>query len=133
MAAEKKVVVDASVVVKWFLNEVDSAKALELLDAHIAGNMLLIIPDLAFIEVMNVLRYKGKSIEELAKANRALWDLQLHVEKTSSFLLEKAAQVALKYDFSFYDALYVALAGLFGVPLITADKDLQKAPNVVLL
>lgn len=132
METEKKVV-DASVVAKWFLNEQGSDEALKLRDDHIACRTFLIVPELAFLEVLNALRYKGQDADALKKANNALWDAQLHVEKLNSFLLEKAAQAALKHNSSLYDAVYVALANKFGVPLITADKALRKTPNAVLL
>jgi len=62
-----------------------------------------------------------------------LWGLQLHIERVNSFLLERAMHLAIEYNLSVYDALYVAVANNFGVPLITADKALGKVPNVILL
>lgn len=132
MEREKKVV-DASVVVKWFLNEQDSAKALKLRDDHANGKTLLIVPDLLFIEVLNTLRYKEHNIKTISQANTLLWEMQLHVEKTNKFLLEKALQAAVTHNLSLYDALYAAVAGIFGIPLVTADKELQKIPNTVML
>lgn len=132
MAPEKKIV-DASVFVKWFLNERGAEKARQLREEHIAGRILIVVPELAFLEVLNALRYKGKSEDYLLKVNQLLCDTQLHVEKINTFLLDKAIQVALKYDLSLYDALYVSLANLFGTTLITADKALKGIPNTVLL
>ncbi len=132
MAREKKVV-DASIIVKWFADEAGTKKALGLLDAHASGKILLVAPELAFLEALNALRYKGKSEKELLAANRDLWEVQLHIEKLNEFLLEKATQIALQHGLSIYDAIYVSLANMFGVPLITADEDLQKIPSVLLL
>jgi len=132
MAAEKKVV-DSSIIVKWFLNEPDSDKAIKLRDDHINGKILIIVPELAFIEVMNALRYKNCNTAELSKANSALWDIQLHVEKLDLFLLEKTYNIALKHNISIYDSLYIALAGIFNTFLVSADKELLKVPNVVLI
>lgn len=128
MEREKKVI-DASVVAKWFLNEPDSEKALKLRDGHANGKILLIVPELIFIEVLNALRYKEHNIEALKAANKALSDIQFHVEKINPFLLEKSIQTALKYDLTLYDALYITLSNAFGIPLITADKELLKVPN----
>jgi len=132
MAREKKVI-DASIAVKWFTNEPDSDKAIKLRDEHCTGNILLIAPELLFIEVLNALRYKGQSAETLSIANKALSDLQIHVEKLNTFLLEKAITTALKHDLSLYDAVYGALANIYGIPLITADKAMQKMPNAKIL
>ncbi len=132
MAIEKKVV-DASVVVKWFLNEESSDKALSLLSLHGAGEIVLLIPDFCFLEVLNVLRYKRKDAKFLIEINKTLGDYQLHVEKVDISLLEKACILALKYNLTVYDAIYLALAHLYGTHLITADKDLAKQPNGFLI
>ena len=132
MAREKKII-DASIIVKWFVNENDSEKALKLLDEHVNGQTLLVVPELMFIEVLNALRYKGQTTEALTKANNALTDVQFHVERLNKFLLDKAIESALKNNISLYDAVYVSLANLYGAPLITADKALQKIPNTTML
>lgn len=132
MAREKKVI-DASVVVKWFLEEEGSKEALQLREQHLAGKITLIVPELLFLEVLNALRYKGATQKKLAEANRALWDMQLHIEKMNSFLLEKACVLALEHNLSLYDALYLALALLYGCSLVTADTALAKSAHVVVL
>lgn len=132
MAGEKKVV-DASVVIKWFVNEQGSNAATELRNNHIKGDAFLIVPDLLFIEVLNALRYKGATSKELSEVNEALWEMQFHVEKMNPFLLEKSIQVALQYKLTLYDALYVAIAQTFGLPLVTEDAALLKVPNSIQL
>lgn len=132
MAREKKVV-DASVLVKLFLHEENDDKALALVQDHIAGKALIIVPELVFLEVINALRYKKQDVDALDKANQRLWKLQFHVEKMNAFLLKRTAELALEFNLTVYDALYVAVANNFGAPLITADKALGKVPNVVLL
>lgn len=37
---------------------------------------------------------------------------------------------SLRHNFSFYDALYVALASYLGIPLLTADTRLSRAPGL---
>jgi len=132
MAPEKKVV-DASVVVKWFVNEHDSEPARALRNAHIAGDIRLIVPEITMIEVMNALRYKKISDDQLREAHRALWDIQLTIEKTTPFLLEKALGIARTYNLSVYDALYAATAQLYGAVLITTDDALLKMLNTRML
>ena len=50
-------VLDASVILKWFLEEENSEKAITLKDGHSRGEFLVVIPDLAIYEVANALRY----------------------------------------------------------------------------
>ena len=58
MEREKKVV-DASVLFKLYAHEAGSDKAIMLRDAHVDGKILLIVPELIFLEVLNAMRYKG--------------------------------------------------------------------------
>lgn len=132
METEKKVI-DASIIAKWFLNEPNSDKAIKLRDEYINKEVILITPELAFVEVINVLRYKGGSQESLSVANKSLWDLQLKIEKLTQFLMEKAAHLSIKYNVSIYDSLYIAIANIYGISLVTADKKLADIPNVTLL
>lgn len=132
MAKQKKVV-DASVIVKWFLNEEKKTEALKLRDEHISEKSMIIVPELLFVEVINALRYKRADERRLLEASEALWEIQLHVEHTNSFLLQTAVSLCLKYELSLYDALYAALAQLHGCQLVTCDNKLGKLPNAVLL
>ena len=132
MAREKKVV-DVSIIVKWFVSESDSELALQLRDEHIQGTLLLAVPELAFTEVLNALRYKGGTAKSLQEAVRALFELQLHVERTNIFVMEKACILALEYDLTLYDALYVAVSQIHGCALVTADEKIMKVPNAVAL
>ena len=132
MAREKKII-DASVAVKWFVEEQGSDKAMILRDEHISGKITLVAPELIFLEVLNALRYKKIDAETLTKINTALWDTQMHIEKLNQNLLEKSAETALKYNLSLYDAIYLVLANSFGTLLVTADTALAKTPNAILL
>jgi predicted nucleic acid-binding protein len=131
MAREKKVI-DASVVAKWFLKEANTDKALKLREEHLTGKTTLIVPELIFLEVLNALRFRPVHGEKaIKKANNDLWDTQFHVERISPYLLEKAAQLALKHDLSMYDAIYAALSQLHGCALVTEDEKLSKLPQAV--
>lgn len=131
--AREKAVIDASVVLKWFLHESGREEALEIGQKHRLGQVQLVVPDLLFVEVLNVLRYKGASSQELKDINRTLWNLQFRVERVNSLLLEKATCLALQYNLSIYDSLYLAVSIFHGISLITADKALAKAPSTTLL
>jgi len=130
MERQKKII-DASIIVKWFVNEDGTDLALSLRDEHINGESFLIVPELAFLEVINALRYKTKDLAALKEANDVLWELQLHVEKLNKFLLDRASEIALKNNLSLYDAVYLALARIYGSPLYTSDNQLAKCENVV--
>jgi predicted nucleic acid-binding protein len=122
-------VVDASVIVKWFLHhqEADRDRALALRDLHISGRSTIYIPRLAFLEVLNAIRFSSKGDEEDGEtALEALQDLNLETKSADVNLLRKANAIAWAYKITIYDGLYVALAEQVGYPLITADQVMVK-------
>jgi predicted nucleic acid-binding protein len=125
MARQKKVV-DASILVKWFAKENGSDKTEQPLEAHVRGDLLLIVPELVFLETLNALRYKGCTEERLAVIARTLVNAQFHTEMLNVLLLEKTCHEAIMNNLTIYDALYAALAQLHDCPLVTADEKLKK-------
>jgi predicted nucleic acid-binding protein len=122
-------VVDASVIVKWFLHqqEADRDRALALRDLHISGRSTIFIPQLAILEVLNAIRFSTKAEEEDGEtALETLQDLNLEIKATDVTLLRKANAIAWAYKITIYDALYVGLAEQVGYPLITADEVMVK-------
>lgn len=122
-------VVDASVIVKWFLHqqEADRDRALALRDLHISGRSTIYIPRLALLEVLNAVRFSPKGDEEAGEmALETLQDLHLETKAADVNLLRKANAIAWAYKITIYDALYVALAEQVGYPLITADDVMVK-------
>ncbi len=119
-------VVDASVVVKWFVPEVHAEAARNLLREGFA----LSSPDLVRAEVGNVMWKKWRrgqlSSEVVEGVLRDLGGFTLEIE-TSGPLLRMAWDVARRFDRSFYDGLYVALAARAGCPLVTADRKLYNS------
>jgi predicted nucleic acid-binding protein len=119
------IVVDASVIVKWFIPEVGAVPAKALLAA---GDELM-APELARIEVASALIRKGIS-QQLAGADvesalrawfRALADGQVFLLPNADDL-ETAAKLALELQHPLPDCLYLAAAERLGVALITADR-----------
>lgn len=124
MSATTGYVVDASVVVKWLVDEEGSDAAAELAGESLAA------PTLLLAECANVLWVKarvGELDREQAKERTALLvDLPVTLEPIAS-LIADASDLALRLDVTVYDALYVALARRRGDLLITADHKLARA------
>jgi predicted nucleic acid-binding protein len=122
-------VVDASVLVKWFLHEkeADRDRALALRDLHISRRSTIFIPQLALLEVLNAVRFSPKADEEDGEmALETLHDLNLETKPAEVDLLRKANAISWGYKITIYDALYVGLAEQVGHPLITADEVMVK-------
>jgi predicted nucleic acid-binding protein len=116
----RKVVVDASVAAKWFVPEIHSAAAERLLDPSI----VLCAPDLIGPEIGNILWKKVRRGEitraEAGEILGAFTSLPLEI-RPSSALLPAALELAIEFDRSVYDSLYLALAVAEECALVTAD------------
>ncbi|MCH6545140.1 MAG: type II toxin-antitoxin system VapC family toxin [Deltaproteobacteria bacterium] len=120
-------VVDASVVVKWFMEEEDRDRALALRELHTSGRSTLFVSELTFLEILNAIRYGPRAKEEDgAETVHVLENFHLQVKPTEFALLRKANAIAWAYKITIYDALYVALAEQLGYPLITSDDTMVK-------
>ena len=119
-------VVDASVGVKWVLREEHSETAQKLLH----GNNRLIVPNLFYIEVGNVLWRRvgsGDITEEQGKRylNRIL-AIPLDVIHDEDSIVD-AYLIARETGRAVYDSLYLALSIRESVQVITADKRFYNA------
>jgi predicted nucleic acid-binding protein len=129
-AARLECVVDASVGIKLFIEEPFSDKA-DTLFAHLAADppALLVVPDLFYIECVNILwkhvRRFGYPATAAQKDLVSLGKLSLHSTSTAS-LMADALRLAVAQGITAYDACYVALAQQFGVPCVTADEKLVR-------
>lgn len=116
-----KLVVDASVAMKWFVPEVHSDAAARLLDA----DFVLCAPDLIVSEVGNTLWKKVRRGELTARDAEAVIAAfnSIPMELYSSRLLMPAAfEIAVTLDRTVYDSLYLALAVIQKCALVTADR-----------
>ena len=121
-------VVDASVLVKWFLHqqEADRERALALRDLHISGRSTIYIPQLALLEVLNASGLSKGRGRRRRDGFRSTPGSKSRNKTTEFNLLRKANAIAWAYKTTIYDALYVALAEQVGYPLITADEEMVK-------
>lgn len=88
-------VIDASVVIKWFIEEKDSAKALLLKDNHINSKTILIAPDLLIYEVANVLLFsKIFTPLEIKGCLQDLYELEIDLINPSIDFVLSAIELA---------------------------------------
>lgn len=123
-----KTVVDASVAIKWFVQEPLSQNAEKILQEHIEGKRLIFAPDLVIYEVGNALHFRGLAVEDVKRAFQDMADFQLHIEKATITLVLNAVRLARSYKLTVYDAAYAALAEVMGAELITADEKVSTLP-----
>ena len=117
-------VFDASVVVKWLL---DDPLAEAARDARLALRPA-VAPDLMVIEVANALRrYVVQGELQAAAAEENLSVIKDVVELFDHApLLDEAFSLACRFNHSMTDCLYAVLARRLNLPLVTADAKLAR-------
>ena len=116
-------VVDASVAVKWFLEEAHTPEALGLL----SNTNQLHAPDFLLVEVASVVCQRIQRGQLLPEPGQqvlpALRLLPIQIAPTTD-LLDSAVAIAMSTATSLYDSLYLALAALVEARMVTADRRL---------
>ena len=118
------VVIDASVAIKWVVDEGDSDAAVAVL-----GGRSLLSPDLLIAECANILwkkvRRRELTTDEAIIAARTLQQADIDILPTRH-LMDTATRLAIDLNHAAYDCIYLALAMEHGCPLVTADDRLRR-------
>jgi predicted nucleic acid-binding protein len=126
MARCHEIVLDSSVVVKWFSTETKTVEALKLLDSYIQGTVELTISEILICEVGNALRYKPDyDTPKWKTALAQLFNLHMNLTHLTKDLITRTGEIAYDGKVTFYDALPVAIAEHKKTICITADEDTQ--------
>lgn len=116
-------VIDASVAVKWFIDEdgSDVARDLQALVMYAPAFIIVEVANIMWLKVRRgELTVKG-ALERLAKMRAT--PIAMSDDET---LIEKALELATTLAHPIYDCLYLVLARARGVPLLTADRRLAR-------
>lgn len=135
---KEELVLDSSVIIKWFCQEEGTDIALGIREDFIEGTKTITTPDLSMYEIANALRYnKTITKEEIEEAVNSLIDLGINIIVPTKNVMKSAIDIAFDANITLYDAFFVALAKELGFSLVTADKSLfekiKKFKFVVLL
>ncbi len=121
------VVADASVIVKWFVEEDHSETSLRMRDDYVAQRTTIIVPAVAQFEVLNALRYSGGfGTDDLLEVARTLDGYQFMEVMLHGDYSGKAVKIAMDLGITVYDASYLALGEVRGIDVFTADEELLK-------
>ena len=115
------VVADASVLLKWCLNEEENTDADELKGLFLNEKLEIWVPEHFFVEIGNVIArvYPDESIN-IFQSYINMGFKRVPISLSSSSL---AFELMKKFEkISFYDALYHAVALKYGIEFLTFDK-----------
>lgn len=121
------VILDSSVVAKWFFPEEHSEEALRVKDDFASNAITLSVPLLLYYEINNLLKTATKSFRINANNALSVYEAFLKLDfivYSSENLMTKALKKAIEFDISSYDASYIVLADYLEKPLYTADQKL---------
>ena len=127
----KRLVIDASVALKWFLlDEKYGDRALDLLERFVRGELDLAAPSLLVYEVINglvIAQRKGRIAEEKVLSSISGF-LNLGITFVDVAGLEaRVLHFCRVYDRSAYDASYLAVAEQDSLALVTGDERLYNS------
>ena len=124
------VVLDASVVLKWFLaDEEDRDHAIGLRDAIVRGDLDPFAPSYLALEVaaglVRASRRGRVDPDVVLPSLDALSQMGIGIEDIAS-VASSAASIALNLGLSVYDAAYLAVAAKVDAALVTADVNVHR-------
>ena len=127
-----RVVLDASIGVKWFKyeNEDNVDRAIKLQRKHLQDEIEIIVPDLFFYEIMNTLLSKKYfSVDDVCSASESLHCLNMKVICPGKEIIDNAVYIADKTKLTFYDSLYIAVAINKKALLLSEDLEILQNKN----
>ena len=120
-------VIETSVVAKWFVEEDERDKAILVRNQLLSGKISLVAPRLLIYEMGNVLTLNTNlNSKEISDALRSLVDIGLEIYVMGFDELEMATKISRKFNITFYDAVFASLAKILDTKLVTADKSLTR-------
>lgn len=122
-----KIVLDSSVLIKWVkTRDEELVKEAHALLAEVENRPLEVhVPALLLYEIGNILLLKTRlDFAALDDALDHLEGLPFTVAPPATPLLRRAARLGRRFDLTFYDASFLALAVELDCPYITADQRL---------
>lgn len=130
---KRKVVVDASVALKWIPGpREEKVKEAKKIYQKIAGGEIEgWAPSFLALEMLNILVRKRKADPELAVRGIEVIMAKLSAKDLNVEKLTQWRKLMEKYGVSSYDSLYLQLAGELGCKVISCDKKLMHLKGLV--
>lgn len=121
------IILDASVVVKWFSEEEYTDKALAIRERIRVGEERVLVPDLLLYELANALKYNPSfDANDVSDALTSIFDMDLDIVTPIPEIINSAVTLAFEHNITVYDAFYIALAKEIELTFITADRRLSE-------
>jgi predicted nucleic acid-binding protein len=121
------IVLDTSVILKWYLEEEDSDKALYYRTEYLNQQISITVPDLILYEISNALKYnKDFIVNDVKLVIESIYLSKIKIVSPTIELINQAIEFSSSFDVSIYDSTYLALSSLLNFQFITADEKFYK-------
>ena len=124
-----KIVLDASIGVKWFRyeNESNTDLANKLLQQQFQNEIEIIVPDLFFFEIINtLLSKKYLNVDDIYSASESLHLMNMKVIFPNKKIIDTSINIVDRTKLTLYDSLYISVAISEQALLLTEDKEILK-------
>lgn len=124
-----KIVLDASIGVKWFKYENESNTSLtnKLLQQQFQNEIEIIVPDIFFFEIINtLLSKKYLNVDDIYSASESLHLMNMKVISPNKKIIDTSISIVGRTKLTFYDSLYISVAISEQALLLTEDKEILK-------
>lgn len=131
----RKVVIDASVVLKWIPGEDEESvsEARQVYKMMTGDKLEVIAPTFLLIEVLNILTKRRKAKYSLVKKDiELLRNGKIRLVDLDTYNFTGITDIVYKYKITAYDTLYCYLAQEKNCKLLTFDKQLLKIRNLTI-
>ncbi|OLS16981.1 MAG: hypothetical protein HeimC2_45590 [Candidatus Heimdallarchaeota archaeon LC_2] len=120
--SENQYVIDASVVLKWYIEEDLTSEAIEIRNNYINGKINLYAPNILIFEVINTLTKLGNfSKNNLIEIGDSLLSFIIQLDNFSGYVLQTAINMTSRSNSSLFETFYLALSEFYNCQLLTAD------------
>lgn len=115
-------VIDASVVVKWYIQEDLTNEAIEIRNKFVNKEIKLYSPSIMIFEVINTLmELDAFSVTHLTEIGRSLQLFITQFDNFSSKILDDGISMAHHSQSSLFESFYLSLSEYYSCQLLTSD------------
>ena len=101
------IILDTSVVVKWFSEEEYTDKALEIREKIRIGEERVVVPDLLLYELANALKYNPCfDTNDVRDALTSIFEMEMDIVTPLPATINSAVSLAFGYNITVYDAFF---------------------------
>jgi predicted nucleic acid-binding protein len=123
-------VVDSSVVIRWYVDQVGHEHARRVQVDFLAGRVRLEAPDICRWEISNILRKKAAgslTADDIVSAAMDIEALGVVLHPAGLADLSRIVRLSISYGITVFDAAFVDVSLRTGLTLLTSDDRLVRA------